>query len=54
MSLDIRRTWTDERSSLTSIRLRLLAITDIAFWQKISGTERLGEVKGKAATRVGG
>lgn len=32
---------TDERSSVTSVRLRLLAITDIAFLQKISGTERL-------------
>lgn len=33
--------------------MRLLAITDIAFWQKISGTERLGEAKGEAA-RMGG
>lgn len=34
--------------------MRLLAITDIAFWQKISGTERLGEAKGEAAIPEGG
>lgn len=43
---------TDERSSVTSIWLRLLAITDIAFWQKISGTKKLGEAKGETV-RVG-
>jgi len=31
-----------------------LAITDIAFWQKISGMERLGEVKGEATIPEGG
>jgi len=33
--------------------LRLLAITDIAFWQKISGTERLGEAKGESGDEGG-
>jgi len=31
-----------------------LAITDIAFWQKISGTERLSKARGEAATPKGG
>jgi len=31
-----------------------LAITDIAFWQKISGMKRLGKARGEAATPEGG
>jgi len=44
--VDIRST--NERSPVTSVRLRLLAITDIAFWQKISGAERPGPARGAA------
>lgn len=35
------------------LRLRLLAITDIAFWQKISGTETVGEAGRQRGGRKG-